>query len=217
MCNTYNLRGRPKDVVAIFDADLAEPEVDFAYESIHPDYSAPVIRRTAEAKRELVMMRWGFPPASDQKDRRPVVNARNVYSDYWKPYHGVEHRCLVPATSFAEWTPQPNPATGKKETVWFGLNDNRSPFAFAGLWCSWQGVRGTKAKPVEGLHLLYAFLTTRPNDIVKPIHSQSMPVILRTREEWQAWLTLPIREALKLQQPLAEDAIKIVATGSRGD
>jgi putative SOS response-associated peptidase YedK len=44
-----------------------------------------------------------------------------------------------------------------------------------------------------------------------------MPVILRTPEEWQAWLTLPIREALKLQQPLPDDAIKIVATGSRGD
>jgi putative SOS response-associated peptidase YedK len=216
MCNTYNLRGKPRDVAMIFDADLADPHLDFAYESIHPDYSAPVIRPKPESKAELVMMRWGFPP-SDQKDRRPVVNARNLYSDYWRPYHSIEQRCLVPATSYAEWTPEPNPETGKKQTVWFGLNDNRSPFAFAGLWRSWQGVRGTKSKPVEGQHLLYALLTTRPNAVVKPIHAQSMPVILRTPEEWQAWLTLPIREALKLQQPLPDDAIKIVATGSRGD
>lgn len=52
----------------------------------------------------------------------------------WRPWLGIGKRCFVPATSFAEWTPKPNPATGKKETVWFALNSNRSPYVFAGIF-----------------------------------------------------------------------------------
>lgn len=199
----------------LFDAPDPDPDLDFAYESIHPDYVAPVFRRPPGGRRpEMVMMRWGFPPPPGE---RPVTNARNLTASYWRPYLGVENRCLVPATSFAEWSPQPNPDTGKKETVWFALNNNRSPFMFAGLWCSWTGTRGTKKAPVEGDHLLYAFLTTAPNSVVKPIHSKSMPVMLRTPEEWNAWLTLPFEDAKKMQRPLPDDAIKIVARGPRGD
>jgi putative SOS response-associated peptidase YedK len=44
-----------------------------------------------------------------------------------------------------------------------------------------------------------------------------MPIIMRAPEEWNAWLTLPIEEASKMQRPLPDDAIKIVATGTRGD
>jgi putative SOS response-associated peptidase YedK len=44
-----------------------------------------------------------------------------------------EHRCLVPANSFAEYAPEPNPETKKKDVVWFALNDDRPLFAFAGI------------------------------------------------------------------------------------
>lgn len=178
------------------------------------DYVSPVIRRTPAGKNEIVMMRWGFPPPPGE---RPVTNARNIFAPYWRPYLGLENRCLLPATSFAEWSPEPNPETGKKETVWFALNSNRSPFMFAGLWCEWTGARGTKKNPVEGTHLLYAFLTTAPNSIVKPIHHKSMLVMLRDPEEWHAWLTLPIEEASKMQRPLPDETIQIVARGTRGD
>ena len=43
-------------------------------------------------------------------------------------------------------------------------------FAFAGIWTEFKGDRGTKSKPVPGPHLVYGFLTTEPNAIVKPIH-----------------------------------------------
>jgi hypothetical protein len=45
-----------------------------------------------------------------------------------------ENRCLVPANSFAEYAPEPNPASGKKDIVWFALNDDRPLFAFGGIW-----------------------------------------------------------------------------------
>jgi putative SOS response-associated peptidase YedK len=56
----------------------------------------------------------------------------------------------VLATSFSEYAPAPNPATGKKDIFWFALSSERPLFAFAGLWTPWTGTRGTKAKPVEG-------------------------------------------------------------------
>ena len=39
-----------------------------------------------------------------------------------------KNRCLVPANSFAEYAPEPNPDTKKKDVVWFALNDDRPPF-----------------------------------------------------------------------------------------
>jgi hypothetical protein len=63
-----------------------------------------------------------------------------------------------------------NPETKKKDVVWFALNDDRPPFAFAGIWTEFKGDRGTKSKPIPGPHLVYGFLTTVPNAIVEPIH-----------------------------------------------
>jgi putative SOS response-associated peptidase YedK len=55
----------------------------------------------------------------------------------------------------------------------------------------WNGVRGTKANPVEGRHLLYGFLTTEPSGGVAPIHPKAMPVILTTQEECDVWMRAP--------------------------
>jgi putative SOS response-associated peptidase YedK len=44
-----------------------------------------------------------------------------------------------------------------------------------------------------------------------------MPVILRTPDEVETWMTLPAEQALKLQQPLPNGALKIVASGVKED
>ena len=89
-------------------------------------------------------------------------------------------KSLVPANSFSEYATETNPATGKKDVVWFALNDERPLFAFAGIWTEYRGDRGTKSKPIPGPHNVYGFLTTAPNAIVEPIHPKAMPVILTT-------------------------------------
>jgi putative SOS response-associated peptidase YedK len=54
---------------------------------------------------------------------------------------------LVPANTFAEYAPEPNPETKKKDVVWFALSEERPLFAFAGIWTTFNGGRGTKSKP----------------------------------------------------------------------
>jgi putative SOS response-associated peptidase YedK len=145
---------------------------------------------------------------------RGVTNIRNVNSAHWRAWLKPEHRCLVRVTSFSEPTDAPNPATGKKDWIWFAMSDERPLFAFAGIWCTWTGSRGTKKNPVEGKHLLYGFLTTEPNAAVKPVHSKAMPVIL-TGEACDVWLRAPIEEALALQKPAADDLLRTVTGGDK--
>lgn len=107
---------------------------------------------------------------------------------------------------------EPDPATGRKDIVWFARDESRPLFAFAGLWRPWTGRRGTKTNPVEGDHELFGFLTTEPNAVVKPIHRKAMPVIV-AEKDWEMWLTAPAPEALRLQKPWPDDGLRIVARG----
>jgi putative SOS response-associated peptidase YedK len=99
---------------------------------VFPDYPAPVVRN-AGADRELTMMRWGMPPPL-RNGGLPATNIRNTASPHWRGWLKPESRCLVPANSLAEYAPEPNPETKKKDVVWFALNEDRPLFAFAGIW-----------------------------------------------------------------------------------
>jgi putative SOS response-associated peptidase YedK len=97
------------------------------------------------------------------------------------------------------------------------LGRSRPLFAFAGLWASWRGLRGPKSPQVEGEHQLFGFLTTEANAIVAPIHPKAMPVILTTPDEFERWLEVDTVDAMTLQRPLPDCALKIVAKGEKED
>jgi putative SOS response-associated peptidase YedK len=53
--------------------------------------------------------------------------------------------------------------------------------------------------------------------VVGAIHLKAMSVILRTREEIDTWMMAPPGKALKLQRPVPDDALMIVARGEKKD
>jgi putative SOS response-associated peptidase YedK len=111
------------------------------------------------------MMRWGMPPPP-RTGGPPVTNIRNTSSPHWRGWLKPESRCLVPANSFSEYAPEPNPVTKKKDVVWFALNEDRP---FAGI-TEFRGDRGDQVQTDTGTtHNVYGFLTTVPNAVVEPI------------------------------------------------
>jgi putative SOS response-associated peptidase YedK len=211
MCNLYSIT-KSQDAVRRWFGTARDMTGNLPpLPDVYPDSLAPIIRIDGDGARELRMMRWGFPPPTNL-GTRPVTNIRNTNSPYWRGWLTPRYRCLVPATSFCEWTDsQP------KVPHWFALGEDRPLFAFAGLWRPWTGTRGTKTAPVEGEHLLFSFLTTDANDVVRPIHAKAMPVILTEPREFEAWLTAPVGDALRLQRSFPNDRLKIVATGLKAD
>lgn len=182
---------------------------------IFPDYPAPIVRQL-EGERELTMARWGMPsPAFALKGRTTdpgVTNVRNVSSPHWRRWLGVQSRCIVPWTSFSEYE---TTAEGRKQPVWFALDESRPLAAFAGIWTRWTSVR--KAKEGEVTADVFAFLTTEPNAEVGAVHPKAMPVVLTSREEVETWLRAPATEALGLQRPLPDGALRIVSRGGKQD
>ena len=182
---------------------------------IFPDYVAPIVRTGPEG-RELAMARWGMPsPIFALKGRTidpGVTNVRNVKSPHWRRWLSPPHRCVVPFTSFSEYE---TTTEGKKQPVWFAADESRPIMFFAGIWTNWTSVRKVKEGEVNAD--LFAFLTTDANGVVGPIHPKAMPVILTTPEEVETWLTASTVDALVLQRPLPDNALRIVARGERMD
>ena len=98
------------------------------------------------------MARWGMPtPTAFCTGRidRGVANICNTASPHWRAWLMPQLRCLVPAISFCEPTDAADPVTDKKVWTWFALSEDRALFAFAGIWCTWRGNRGTQKNPVS--------------------------------------------------------------------
>jgi len=208
MCNHYRQAILKGEKIAGWSIDqFSEIKIPVRFHNMLPDVFPDregMVIHLVDGEPVVDAMRWGFPPPPNA-GAYYVTNVRNVASGFWKPWLKVEHRCIVPAAQFAEPDPEkPKPRAER----WFARSDG-APMFFAGIWRTWDGDRGPKSKPVSGPHKIFSFLTCPPNGVVEPIHPKAMPVILQP-EDVMTWLTADPKDALKLQKPLADEALSLL-------
>jgi len=74
-----------------------------------------------------------------------------------------------------------------------------------------------KAKEGEVTADVVGFLTAAPNAEVAKVDPKAMPVILTTKDECDLWINGDWLAASKLQRPLPDRSLKIVASGEKED
>jgi putative SOS response-associated peptidase YedK len=66
-------------------------------------------------------------------------------------------------------------------------------------------------EPNVGTHRLYSFLTTEPNDVVRPVHAKAIPVVLTTPEQCDEWMRAPASAIETIQsRPLPSDELVVL-------
>lgn len=215
LCNRYASEVRKAGLEREFFGfdEVSDTRINAILE-VFPKSIGPVIGKRKDGSLGWTRMRWGLPGPSSMGGA-PVTNIRNIASPHWRPVLGPAHRCLVPFTAFSEY--EDNSPRGAKIIRWFAPR-NRGMLMFAGIWRSWSGDYGSKKEPNFGDHLLYSFLTTEPNDIVRPVHAKAMPVVLATQEAQHEWLNAAADQVATIQaRMLANDVLEVVSDEEAGD
>lgn len=140
---------------------------------------------------ELTKLVWGLIPARST-DGKIFINVRAETIDV-KPSFGESfrrRRCLVLADGFFEWK-----RSGKSKQPYYIQMNDKSPFAFAGIWDS------------RGAQKSCAIVTTTANKAMESIHDR-MPVILPP-ETHHLWLNprADLASLRKLLVPLPASAM----------
>ncbi len=133
-------------------------------DDIRPTDAAPVILREGEHT-TLVRLKWGLLPG--QPKRPPVINMRSEGRRF------ETGRCLVPASSFFEFTGEKYP-----KTRWRFARADGDWFCFAGYQ------NGANVK--DGEDARFSLLTVDPGPDIAPTHDRQ-PVVL-DRADWDRWL-----------------------------
>ncbi len=180
MCGRFTLTElQPDIIIEVFNLGGDVPPLSPRYNIAPSQPVATVIRDAASGKNRLMIMRWGLIPswAKDHSAGNRLINARSETVHEKASFRAAfqRRRCLVLADGFYEW----QKVGDSKRPMYITLKQNE-PFAFAGLWEAWTD------RTTGDEWITCTIITTRPNDIMKPIHRR-MPVIL-PREHYDHWL-----------------------------
>ena len=192
MCGRFSV-SKPRDAAERFGfLEWHEVRVEPRF-NVAPTQEILIVVERAPGDRTPEIATWGFSPhwlRVGKARRSPPINARAetlLQSPMFREAL-TGRRCLIVADGFYEW--QPTPGNSVRTPMYVRLKGG-GLFAFAGLWAP--GKAGTRPTA--------AIVTTRPNDLVAPIHNR-MPVILRPEDE-AAWLDPREKDLPKLQALLA--------------
>lgn len=164
-------------------------EADEAWrDEIYQDYTAPFIIHDENGNRKGLIGSYGFVPQrhkpppmktlTTMNARAETVGALKNYKKYW-----VESRlCLVPGMAVFE----PNWETGKHVRWAIGLAD-KSPFAMAGMWRSWEEPDGSTAHSFTQLTV-----NADDHDLMRRFHKpgdEKRSVVILRPDEYDDWLS----------------------------
>jgi putative SOS response-associated peptidase YedK len=214
MCGRFTLRASASEVAEAFGLLEVPPFTPLF--NLAPTQPVAVVRHVPEAadsQRELVWMHWGLVPswAKDRSMGARMINARADTAPTKPAYRAAfrRRRGLIVTDGFYEWQePEQTASLGagkmagrgskaKKQPYFFHMDDDR-PFAFAGLWETWESPDGSFLDSCT-------ILTTDANELMRPIHDR-MPVILPPAD-YQHWLDPAVEpsDVLSLLRPYPGD------------
>jgi putative SOS response-associated peptidase YedK len=198
MCGRYRLASDWSEIERRFGAKLAgrlEP-LGHRY-NIAPTDEVVAIRPRDGEELEARLLRWGLVPhwAKDSRSGAKMINAKAETLLERPAFRSLlaSHRCLIPAEGFYEW----RKGNGRRPEP-FDLSVGGSDsglFAFAGLWAA------RKDEQTGEWLRSCTIITTRPNELVAPLHDR-MPVIL-PRELEAEWIApdISVEHAISLLEP----------------
>jgi putative SOS response-associated peptidase YedK len=199
MCGRFTLTVTPEQLQQAIPGLKIAAEMAPRY-NIAPSQPVAVVPNDGLLKLDYYV--WGLIPswAKDPAIGNRMINARGETLAEKPSFRAAfrRRRCLIPADGFYEWQQTPGRTT---KTPFYIRMKTGEPFAFAGLWESWNAPDGSQV-------LSCAIITTTPNTLVAAIHNR-MPVIL-PREAYERWLEPGEQDPAQLQpliRPYPEEAM----------
>jgi putative SOS response-associated peptidase YedK len=190
MCGRF-VGFRPlEELIGYFPIDVAHDEITQNFNVAPTQEVLSIVRQNDQ--NHLVRLNWGLVPfwAKDKSIGGRLINARSETAGSKPSFRTAfrKRRCLILADGFYEWTGD----KGNKQPMFLTLPDG-NPFAFAGLWETWNN-KGKEETPYRSCTIL----TREASESVKPIHHR-MPVILKP-DVYGTWLDPANQDAKKLQE-----------------
>jgi putative SOS response-associated peptidase YedK len=180
------------ELESYFPIDRADCEVAANFNVAPSQEVLAIVRR--EGANVLEKLHWGLVPfwAKDASIGSRLINARSETVAQKPSFRSAfkRRRCLILADGFYEWTGP----KGNRQPVYLTLPDE-APFAFAGLWETWDD----KGRADEA-YASCTILTRAASAAVRPIHPR-MPVIL-SPQGYAAWLDPALQDADRLTRLL---------------
>ena len=221
MCNLYS-NTMPQDAMRRLFSVVDRLGNQAPLAAIFPDDEVPIVRIGTDGGRELVKARWGW----DKTPRGWVTNARNLDTN-WGVIRNVGQRCLVPATSFAEYHPSETIPGAKgnpiKAATWFRMAGEKDPPAFRvsgllpaleleGEWAAQEVRPGARRRGCGDARDDVPDLSAEPCRPGDPSAGH-----VDTQEEFETWLTANGDQAAALQRPLPDEKLAIAFVGAKAD